>query len=403
MKQQIVISIFLVLVAPIAWSAAQMAPTGENIPADLSGEIKSRGILGYDDRKSSLQLPTYLEKYRRRVGQLITFLPAEKGKISRSTCTGSLIQKNYIITAAHCALDANGQLLDNQFFYPDIQEGRVSYNKYRVVRVFFPSDYSHNANADTGRDIAIMELDRSDEGKHAGEVAGWFGFWGKNEFPSGKVTTIGYPGDKEHGHQYFQENCNAVNSNPYDPDDLRIDCDVFRGQSGSAVLVYSPDYDAYHVHGVIQSESRVMNFGSRVSPERQNIFNYIVKGEFGSSAYQAENFSESWRSLAYAKPDKVHVYARNECGNDDLYIAYNYKSDSGEWVTEGFNKLEPKHEMEIFNTGNGVYYLSARNPSGKIFTRSDMKKYMPYYDTSIGLQKYNVKEFGTFTYSFGCD
>lgn len=401
MKRSVFLSLILLLGSPLL-AAEATVPSGEGIPADLDTEVKSRGILGADDRRSTRYIPDYLEKYKRRVGELITYGHDQPDTVSRATCTGALIQKNYIITAAHCAFDSDGRLLENPFFYPGIEGGRVTYGKYRIARVFLPARYKHRADLDTGRDIAIMELEQSDQGKHAGELAGWFGFWGRKEFPSGKVTTLGYPGDKERSHQYYQENCNAVNSNPYDLDDLRIDCDVYRGQSGSPVLVYSPDYDEFHVQGVIQSESPNMNFGSRVSPERADIFRYIIKGQFDSEAYKAEGFAESWTRLEFEKKNIVHVYARNDCSNDDLLLAYRYKGLDGEWRTQGFIKIEPENEVEIFTSGNGVYYFSARTPDGEILTRSDIRHYMASYEREVGMQKYNTLEYGTFTYGFGC-
>ena len=378
------------------------APTIEHVPEDLADEVKSRGILGQDDRRSTREVPYYLKKYTRRVGELITYNHLESGETAKTTCTGSLIQKNYIVTAAHCAFDSQGKLHENQFFYPGIQEGRVNYDKYRVARVFLPASYTHDANEDTGRDIAIMELEPADNGRHAGQVAGWFGFWGRADFPDGEVSTIGYPGDKQDGHQYFQEGCQAVNRNPYNHNDLWIDCDVFQGQSGSPVLIYSGEYDTFHVQAVIQSESAKMNFGSRISPERAQIFRYITKGEFASAAYQSEGIVEPWIQMDYVNQNKIYVYARNECSDEDLYIAYNYKTHAGDWRAGGFMLLKPKHEMPVFDTGNGVYYLSARNPEGKVFTRKDMNKYLSKYDMNVGMQKYSVDKFGTFTYGFGC-
>ena len=48
------------------------APTIEHVPEDLADEVKSRGILGQDDRRSTREVPYYLKKYTRRVGELIT-------------------------------------------------------------------------------------------------------------------------------------------------------------------------------------------------------------------------------------------------------------------------------------------------------------------------------------------
>lgn len=402
MKLSIAVLLGLPLIASLALAEAQVPPSPQGVPDDLSDEVKARGIIGIDDRRSSRNLPPRLEKAKRRVGELITYQQSGNGMVGRTTCTASLIDTSYVITAAHCAFDSEGRLLENTFFYPDIDEGRVNYNKYRVARVFLPASYRHDPDEDMGRDIAIMELEPSDAGKTAGDVSGWFGYWGMKTFPSGNVTTLGYPGDKEHGHQYFEEDCLAENGNPYNPDDLQLDCDIYRGQSGSPVLVYSQEYEGYYVHGVIQSETGMINFGSRISPERQKIFRLIVRGKFGSEEYRQSGFVEQWRQVDFVKPRKIFVYARNNCTRDDLYIAYYYKGLDEEWRTEGFAKVAPKHEVEIFNTGNGVYYLSARNPDGNIMTRSDITRYMSAYNRDVGLQRYNVLEYGTFTYSFDC-
>lgn len=394
----------LLCFSPLVFAESDSLPVNEKDGDGSIIEIKDRGIIGVDNRKSTDSIPDYIGKYKLRVGQLISRYPSRDGRgFKESQCTGSLIARNYIVTAAHCAINSDGSIHVNQFFYPGINSyGQSPYEKYKVSRIYMPAEYYYKSDGvHPDVDIAIMELEKSSKDKYPGQVVGTFGFWGKSDFSEGDMTTIGYPGDKETSRQYYQSGCSAS----LDSEDDRVilmNCDVFQGQSGSPVLIYSEKYDTFHIQGVVSAESPRINVGSRISLERGRIFKHIINGQFGSSDYLANSFLENWIDIEAPSVDEVHVFAKNTCQRNDLYIAYNYKNDQGDWESDGYFKISPLQDVEIFNTSNRIYYIEARNRDGDIFTKSELTKYVPSIDRKTSLQKYKVDSYGSFTYEFGC-
>lgn len=371
----------------------------ENLLKVSNEEIQiseSKAIIGKDDRRNTSEISYVNHSYRDRVGQLITTYRIDEFRAKTSLCSATLINKNFIITAAHCAFQESGSLHENQFFYPSINKSGTSpKGKYRVKRVFFPQAY-HPGTVHYEKDIAIMELEKNDNGQEAGSVVGTLGFWGMEDFPNGEVMTVGYPGDKETSGQYFENGCNAENE--LYSDGLKIDCDVFGGQSGSPILVYSEKLGVFHVQGVVVGESSTMNYGTRISSERQKIIRAIVNGTF-----KAEEYHETWREMENPVPQRVTVLIKNICSNKDLYVAYYYKQLNNEWLVGGYQVFKPNEERNLFESKNGVYYLQAARKNGDTLTRSDTQKYLNVVGRNIDLQKYTTNKWGPITHQIGCN
>ncbi len=369
----------------------------------------SKVVVGQDDREQTtagnLTNPRLgLENgtnYRIRVGQLMTKIPTSTpGEYTVATCSASLINQKFIITAAHCAFRPNTrELLTNTYFYPGIrQKNHVEYGRFPVLEVYLPTDYD-NLNSSADKDIAVMKLGTGVDGKEAGSKVGTNGYWGKKEFPHGETLTIGYPGDKEFSTQYFEKGC-LVENDYYVENQLEVECDVFKGQSGSPILVYSEEYKNYYIHGVITSEikSRGVNLGSFLSVERGKIIKSILDGTFSTLKY----YKEAWTSREIVHDKEVRVLVYNTCSNRDAYVAYRLKEMNGEWVTRGFFTVKSAEMMELPASPNGVYYLKALD---KLNHRSIIEGSSIFDLPGSGnhkFSKYSVQKWGDAQHNLPC-
>ncbi len=392
----------LSILALVTMTACQqeVAPPTEESQATEIATAESKIIIGADNRRSTDQLTQ--RNYVRKVGQLLTHYPTGRNRSKISACSATAINNDYIITAAHCAFNEDGKLHENQYFYPGINEKDTSPNgKFKVSKVYMPSMYNAG-DSHPEYDIAIMKVENNSSGKSLGSVVGTFGYWGKDEYPSGEVFTIGYPSDKPDSKQYYQAGCEAIQHN-YSSNVLSLDCDVIKGQSGSPILVYSDEHQNYYVHGVVTSESTHTNYGTALSQERGKIIRHIVNGTFQSESYKSDNFLESWKSYDYKAPKRVDVFVKNNCSSRDLYIATRYKTLDDEWVTEGYAVIKPHKEYRMFSSGNGIYYIQATSKQGKTITRKDTYHYLEAQRDTVPLQKYQVNKYGLFSHSYGCN
>lgn len=348
-------------------------------------------IIGKDDRKSTSSLNLTYEKGK--VGLLISKTQiGNSDTFKTSTCTGALVSKNIIVTAAHCAFNDEGEALKNLYFIPGLKDKDTMPNsRFPVIKTYLPKAYVHGV-IDSNSDFAYMELGALADGRHAGDIVGFLGLWGKDNFEDRTALTIGYPGDKDGG-QYYQEGCNVTAE---EDKELYVECDVFKGQSGSPILFYDKNYKNYYVEGVLSNEDSYANYGSRVTKERQSISRAIRDGKFVAS-----NFNEQWIIIEHARTTRMNVMIKNACDTKDLYVAVHYKDTEGNWVVKGYFVVKPNKTQELIQSNNRYYYLHAQN-ANRTLTSTNVYKTMPN-GKNENFQEYNAPKLMDQYVTFGCN
>jgi len=148
------------------------------------------------------------------------------GKISTG-CTGVLVGRDVVLTAAHCVLD-NGKLrTDLDYFYPNyINFG--SNSKGYMSYVWWGTDKPDTYRAHDWSAARLKEP--------LGDTYGWMGI---DTGSYSTVTMAGYSGDfRSGGTAGVHQNCSIIAE---DSGFLLHDCDTTRGSSGGPMFVMKGD------------------------------------------------------------------------------------------------------------------------------------------------------------------
>lgn len=279
--------------------------TTDNLSAN---NLVSTVIVGKDNRLFSIDDSSLEKSLSNRTGLIVLNIRNKRGVLSTQTCSATLIGKNHIITAAHCLYDdEQGAFSTDTYFFPgQLDSGIAPFGRFQIIRSYMPSESILFYNF--RNDMAVAQLAPNERGQNAGDLAGYYNVLGNEEFVDGPVTTVGYPGDKGLFTQTFEKNCTAFVSSDTSRV-LDLDCDVFPGQSGSALFISSESKKSHKIIGVIIGQSTVssVNYGSRVTYERQKIIRSILDGEFDKN-----NFKEEWITKELIN-QKNALFARNNC------------------------------------------------------------------------------------------
>lgn len=140
-------------------------------------------------------------------------------------CTGSLIKKSVLITAAHCVFNYGQKSegwADEVLWYPaniSANTSRQPYGGWVARRMYVPTPYVNGTDtcdpAAVGivcnNDIATVVLETDSQGRYVGDLVGWYGYaWNGYSYRASpflgnartvQITQLGYPAAFDQGYQ----------------------------------------------------------------------------------------------------------------------------------------------------------------------------------------------------------
>ncbi|HMQ24920.1 MAG TPA: trypsin-like serine protease [Acidimicrobiales bacterium] len=244
-------------------------------PSPLAGRPEALGglgtafesVIGADGR---IQQTVTTEYPHRAIGQLEI---VEDGSLYY--CTGWMIDRNSILTAAHCAYNVDGGTndpIESATFTPGRNGSGVRPYSYCWVNGMY-APYGWRANEEMTHDWAVMHLNCN-----VGDTVGWFGLFslpGTNRFAGSRGRVQGYPTDKPLGTQW------KMAGDMHHSTDRQVfyPMDTFGGQSGAPVFKWNrpscggPCGLGIHTYGV-GGDTPTLNRGTRLTA---SVFDKIIQ------------------------------------------------------------------------------------------------------------------------------
>lgn len=118
----------------------------------------------------------------------------------QGTCSGTVVARNMIVTAAHCVVGNASWVFEPQQFGT-----QKPYGSYQVTHYFAQPNWPTGG---VSTDWAFLLFNSPVNGRFIGDVTGYFAIM--SDAPGGNKYSVGYPGEG-----WFEKNCGADSCSPY--------------------------------------------------------------------------------------------------------------------------------------------------------------------------------------------